>query len=91
MDSQRYRELDNSGSGLTEEEWNEGWHWCLEWDSMLVGPGTEEALFCSCNHPTIEKWKASPDGQRVRSEMDQRLDHLEADFLNEMFRRTDGE
>lgn len=91
VNKERYLEVERSGQGLTEEEFNQGWHWCYEWDSMLVGPGSEEALFCSCNHPKIEEWKNSESGQKLRKEMDHRLDKLDADFFNEMFRTTDGE
>ena len=27
---------------LTEEEVRIGWHWCPEWDGLLVGPGSGE-------------------------------------------------
>lgn len=33
---------------LTSEEVAEGWHWCDDWDFMLVGPGMEELAYCSC-------------------------------------------
>lgn len=71
MNRERYIELDNSGTGLTEEEYNQGWHWCGEWDDMLVGPGTIEATVCSCNHPKIEEWKQSEEGQRMMGEGEQ--------------------
>lgn len=74
MDNERFLELDRSGKGLTEEEWKQGYHWCLEWDDMLVGPGQDEALFCSCDHPKIEEWKQSEEGKRMRKDLDERLD-----------------
>jgi hypothetical protein len=91
MNRERYIELDNSGTGLTKEEWEAGWHWCLEWDDMLVGPGTQEALVCSCNHPKIEEWKQSEEAQKMQSELDKISEKLDADTFNEMFRQTDGE
>ena len=33
---------------LTEEELAEGWHWCAEFDGLLVGPGMGELKFCKC-------------------------------------------
>lgn len=28
----------------------EGWHWCPEWDYLLIGPGMEmELSCCHCN------------------------------------------
>ena len=74
MDDERYLELDRSGQGLTKEEWDRGWHWCFEWDSMLVGPGEEEALMCKCDHPAIETWKKSEEGVRMRDELNKRLE-----------------
>ena len=68
MNRERYIELDNSGKGLTEEEYNQGWHCCGEWDGMLVGSGMIEATVCSCNHPKIEEWKQSEEGQRMLKE-----------------------
>ena len=74
MDDKRFLELDRSGQGLTKEEWDKGYHWCLEWDGMLVGPGEDEALFCSCNHPAIEEWKKSEEGIRMQEELNKRLE-----------------
>lgn len=31
---------------LTDEEIKEGWHWCLEFDGLLVGPGMGEMAGC---------------------------------------------
>jgi hypothetical protein len=72
MDSERQIELDRSGQGLTEEEWEEGWHWCHEFDGMLVGPGQAAALVFSCEHPAIEAWKKTEEGERMLREMDER-------------------
>jgi len=33
---------------LTGKEIDEGWHWCCEWDGLLVGPGMEELEVCRC-------------------------------------------
>jgi hypothetical protein len=74
MDRERYIELDSAGEGLTPEEWERGWHWCLEWDGMLVGPNSHEALVCSCDHPAIEAWKASEDGKKLQKEIEERSD-----------------
>ena len=68
MNRERYIELDNSGTGLTKEEWEAGWHWCYEWDGMLVGPNTPEALCCSCSHPAIEAWKKTPEAEALMKE-----------------------
>ena len=33
---------------LTQEEIAEGWHWCYEFDGLLVGPGMREMESCTC-------------------------------------------
>lgn len=49
MDNKRYWELErNPTAKLTEEELASGWHWCREFDFMLVGPGMEEKACCLC-------------------------------------------
>lgn len=43
MTDERYRELWNTPSlSLSKEEIKIGWHWCNEFDGLLVGPGMEE-------------------------------------------------
>lgn len=74
MNRERYNELNQSGTGLTKEEWEAGWHWCNEWDGLLVGINTDEALVCSCNHPAIEAWKESEAGKKLQKELDDRSD-----------------
>lgn len=39
---------------LTEDEIAAGWHYCYEWDFLLVGPGTDE-------------WDGCPESARSRS------------------------
>lgn len=55
MDKKRYNELDRNGHGLTEEELKEGWHFCREWDGMLVGPDMPEMKACLCFPKTRRK------------------------------------
>jgi len=33
---------------LTDTEIAEGWHWCPDWDYLLVGPGCAEKDCCTC-------------------------------------------
>jgi hypothetical protein len=40
---------------LTPEEIAEGWHFCNNWDGLLVGPNTEEWKYCSCVSTPNEK------------------------------------
>lgn len=49
MTKERYRELEtNIQLQLTPEELVEGWHFCLEWDDMLIHKSWKEAEYCSC-------------------------------------------
>lgn len=45
----RWRVLQDCDSiELTPEEIEAGWHFCPEWDGLLVGPGLEELDSCLC-------------------------------------------
>ena len=49
MTENRWLELMNDPNGrLTKEEMEDGWHWCPEWDDLLVGPGMMEQESCFC-------------------------------------------
>lgn len=36
---------------LTPDEVESGWHFCPEWDDMIIGPDCNELVFCTCNLP----------------------------------------
>lgn len=36
---------------LTSEKLAEGWHFCPDWDGLLVGPGMKETESCNCGDP----------------------------------------
>lgn len=49
--------LGNDHSRLTKKEITKGWHWCVEFDGLLVGPEMGELQFCSCwpkDHPVYK-------------------------------------
>lgn len=48
MTTKRYAQLMKDGTGLTQEELKAGWHFCVEWDGLLIGPGMPEMECCSC-------------------------------------------
>jgi len=49
MTKERWKLLmDEDSIELTEEEISEGWHFCWEWDGLLVGPGMKEIEVCNC-------------------------------------------
>lgn len=41
-------EIDREWPQLTAEELAAGWHFCPEWDGLLIGPGMEEMNSCLC-------------------------------------------
>ena len=50
MTEERYRSLmdDDPAPSLTEAEIQLGWHFCWDWDGLLVGPDMIERRFCQC-------------------------------------------
>jgi hypothetical protein len=69
MTRQRYSEL-MSGlhAKLTPEELAQGYHFCCEWDGLLISPEDMEARFCDCERE---------DGSRfVSQEQKQILDKI---------------
>ena len=50
MNKSRYIALDlNPDLDLDEEEIKDGWHFCTEWDFMLIHNSLEEFYCCNCN------------------------------------------
>ena len=39
---------------LTAEEWKQGYHYCLDWDGLFIGPDDIEFECCTC-HPLKRK------------------------------------
>lgn len=52
MTPERYAELEEAGTGITEEEWKQGVHFCHEFDGLLVvgihGKGSMDCCGPSC-------------------------------------------
>lgn len=50
MTAERYNELESNPNGvITREEQAEGWHWCYEFDGLLVkGDPNEEYCGKAC-------------------------------------------
>lgn len=40
--------LESEETELTESEIKQGWHFCCEFDGLLVGPDMTEQQFCTC-------------------------------------------
>jgi hypothetical protein len=54
MTPERYDQLMNQWPSvkLTLGELKLGWHFCPEWDGLLIGPNMEEMKACSCFRKT---------------------------------------
>jgi hypothetical protein len=49
MTGERYAYLSkNMDASLTEEEYKAGWHFCYDWDGMLIHESYPEFKCCSC-------------------------------------------
>ena len=49
MELRRWTELQRDDKlSITTQEFAERWHFCWEWDGLLVGPGMEEMNCCTC-------------------------------------------
>lgn len=55
MTNERWKQLSESDNwNLEPSEIALGWHWCQEFDGLLVGPGMGELSCCHCwpaSHP----------------------------------------
>jgi hypothetical protein len=61
MTAQRWKDLMWSDDlKLTEPELSEGWHWCPEFDGLLVGPGMGELRHCTCRPNTHPVYTTTP-------------------------------
>lgn len=56
----RWIELERDGGQLTPEEFASGWHYCWDWDGLLIGPGCPEIECCTCT--------SAGDDEMARSE-----------------------
>lgn len=49
MSNERWEHLmADDEAKLTPAEIDQGWHFCYDWDGLLVGPGMGEIEFCRC-------------------------------------------
>jgi hypothetical protein len=72
---------------LTAEELNEGWHWCEEWDGLLIHVDDDEFVSCNCGfmekfrtperikamQDKIAKWKEPQDAMQRLADLDEEL------------------
>jgi len=62
MNSRRYQEIEIEGKQLLPSEFRRGWHYCENWDDMLVGPTMTEWESCHCDLPYKRKALAGGEG-----------------------------
>ena len=56
MTPERYRELElDYNLKLTPEEVAAGWHFCMEWDGMLINRHHKEGEACFCYEQPTDK------------------------------------
>lgn len=51
--------MQDDNTNLTKEEIDTGWHFCWEFDGLLIGPGMEEMKFCKCHEHSIPNQSGS--------------------------------
>ena len=87
MPIERYKCL-MEGTGpcirLSEDEMKEGWHFCAEWDDLLIHADSDEFHFCSCSHmkkfKTLEREQAYQDRWNKPNEALDRLANLDEEL-----------
>lgn len=56
MTKERYKDLMADGeSKLTDAEIAQGWHFCWDWDGLLICPSDQEAEACNCFDRNLPK------------------------------------
>lgn len=48
MSEAEWLALERSGGPLSPAQIAEGWHYCHDWDGLLIGPGWPEMACCTC-------------------------------------------
>lgn len=67
MEFSRYQELRDRFDTLSADELAAGWHYCPDWDGLLIGPGMEELTYCWCP-PQCSAGETRADcAQRIRT------------------------
>jgi hypothetical protein len=82
MTRERWMELmhpyaESKGIELTKEEVDAGWHWCNEWDGLLIHVDDDEFL-CCCSCSWMEKFKTPERMKAYEDRMEKRHASQEA-------------
>jgi hypothetical protein len=81
MTKERWLELmqpfaENDGINLTQEEIEAGYHWCEEWDGLLIHVDDDEFDCCGCSW--MEKFRTPERMEMFRKRMEERYGSQEA-------------
>jgi hypothetical protein len=81
MTKERWLELmqpyaENDGINLTAEEVEAGWHWCEEWDGLLIHVNDDEFDCCACSW--MEKFRTPERMKQIGMRMERRDKSQEA-------------
>jgi hypothetical protein len=81
MTKERWLELmqpyaENDGINLTAEEVEAGWHWCDEWDGLLIHVDDVEFEACRCSW--MDKFRTPERIKMIKERMEQRHKSQEA-------------
>lgn len=73
MTNERWTNVFCKEQDLTSAEISAGWHFCAEWDGLLVGPGMEELEHCLCSEPiplySIGTWDTNEQSYMPQADM----------------------
>ena len=87
MDRERYIRIQNGAEDLTPEEVEDGWHFCPEWDDMLIHADDDEFQCCPCSwmekyrtperqaayEKRREEWEKSQEAMDILAQLDEDL------------------
>ncbi len=67
MTRERWLHLSNCepAERLSDSEKAGGWHWCAEFDGLLVGPGMAELQYCLCWEGDCPPWRLITTGSNA--------------------------
>ena len=91
MERERYIRIQNGTEDLTPEEVEDGWHFCPDWDDMLIHPDDDEFQCCPCSwmdkfrtperkaayEKRLEEWEARNAALDKLVELDEELGLLD--------------
>lgn len=77
-----YQIFDNLDEKLTPEEIQRGWHFCCEWDGLLVSPSMDESFPCCC-YTDQEKEQQVPGYLERKKEHDDEMEEWAKSYVED--------